>query len=92
MDILLSDDALSMSVALLLVFVVAALRVCVCGDALDPSGSHALIALSCRRVASRHGRHSQVNLCLKKALAEAGVASIMEPSELTLSEGRGPTQ
>ena len=43
-----------------------------------------------RNGAGRHDRHTEINSCLKRALAEAGVSTILEPTGLTRSDGKRP--
>ena len=58
-----------------------------CGAAVDKSGVH---GLSCRRVSGRHYRHSAANELLKRALASAGLPSVMEPTGVVRTDGKRP--
>ena len=58
-----------------------------CGDALDSRGDH---ALCCRCGVGKHARHSEVNARIKRALADAGIATTLEPVGLDVANGKRP--
>ena len=58
-----------------------------CGEPLDPRGDH---ALCCHRGIGKHARHTEVNIRIKRALAEAGIAATLEPIGLDVANGKRP--
>ena len=52
---------------------------CVCGQLTDPHGHD----LSCKNAKGTYSRHSQANDIIKRALASAGVPSVLEPNGLS---------
>ena len=80
----LDDSSLRIAVALRLGAPVCVPHTCVCGEAVDSSGTH---GLSCRQSAGRHARHSAVNDLIKRALASADVPARLEPSTLSRADG-----
>ena len=58
-----------------------------CGDQVTGKGEH---GLSCRSSAGRFPRHTAANDLVKKALASAGVPSVLEPVGLTRVDGKRP--
>ena len=82
-----SDSVLSCAIGLRLGAEVAALSVCECGAELDTCGDH---ALCCHRGSGKHVRHAEVNARIKRALADAGVASTLEPVGLDVANGKRP--
>ena len=85
----LSDDAIEVAVALRLGLQVATPGQCSCGAQLDGKGDH---ALACRRGVGRHARHRLVNDCIKQALSEAGIVSVLEPVGIIREDGKGPME
>ena len=83
----LDDSSLRIAVALRLGAPICAPHTCICGAAVDASGTH---GLSCRKSAGRHARHSAVNEIIKRALASADVPSRLEPSSLSRTDGKRP--
>ncbi len=83
----LDDTTLRIAIALRLGAPVCAPHTCVCGEAVDESGSH---GLSCRKSAGRHMRHGALNDLVKRALAMAEVPSRLEPTSLFRSDGKRP--
>ena len=56
-----------------------------CGHPVDSLGHH---GLSCKKSAGRFPRHASLNDVVKRALASAGVPSILEPQGLDRGDGR----
>ena len=83
----LDDTSLRIAIALRLGAPVCVPHTCVCGEAVDTSGTH---GLSCRQSAGRHARHSAVNDLIKRALASADVPARLEPSTLSRDDGKRP--
>ena len=54
---------------------------------MDESGTH---GLSCRYCARRHSRHSSLNEVVKIALGSIGVPTVLEPRDLTRTDGKRP--
>jgi len=53
----------------------------------DPCGSH---ALSWKKTAGRHARHSAVNDLIRRALSSANIPSRLEPTGLSRNVGKRP--
>ena len=62
---------------------------CVCGTRVDQSGVH---GLSCRKSTGKFFRHSQVNDLIKRALSSAHLPSILEPNDVSHSDGKRPDE
>ncbi|KAJ4428174.1 hypothetical protein ANN_24189 [Periplaneta americana] len=60
---------------------------CTRPEARDSYGHH---ALSCVMSKGRLSRHSSLNDIIKRALTSSGVPSILEPSGISRSDGKGP--
>ena len=60
---------------------------CPCGSVVEEKGIH---GLSCRLAVGRLARHGALNDVIHRALASAGVPSVLEPRELTRSDDRRP--
>ena len=60
---------------------------CVCGVLVEPFGRH---GLSCRFQMGRRSRHDQINNLLKRALVQAKISAINEPSNLSRQDGKRP--
>ena len=58
-----------------------------CNHLVDRLGHH---GLSCRKSAGRFPRHANLNDVVKRALASAGVPSVLEPQGLDRGDGRRP--
>ena len=84
---LLDDDVLRISVALRLGAPVCQQHQCKCGERVDELGTH---GLSCRYSAGRHSRHSSLNEVVKRALGSIGVPTVLEPRDLTRTDGKRP--
>ena len=83
----LSYFAFSCAVGLRLGADVAAMSICSCGDAIDPRGDH---ALCCRRNNRKHALHNDANARIKRALADGGIATTVEPVGLDVANGKRP--
>ncbi len=60
---------------------------CVCESIVNGDAIH---GLSCNKSPGRYGRHSSLNIIIKKALASVGLQSILEPPGLIREDGRQP--
>jgi len=60
---------------------------CICGSIADACGSH---ALSCKKTAGRHARHSAVNDLIQRAFSSANIPSRLEPTGLSCNDGQRP--
>ena len=60
---------------------------CKCGERVDELGTH---GLSCRYSAGRRSRHSSLNEVVKRALGSIGVPTVLEPRDLTRTDGKRP--
>ena len=66
---------------------VAAASRCVCGQDLDPLGSH---ALNCRHGNGKQVRHRLINEFVRSAFVSAGCAVVLEPQGLSRTDGKRP--
>ena len=88
LGLLLSSQELRIVVSLRVGAKLVQPHVCVsCGDQVSERGAH---GLSCRSSSGRLPRHTAANDLIKKALASAGVPSVLEPVGLTRVDGRRP--
>ena len=83
----LDSSSLRIAVALRLGAPVCAPHFCVCGAAVDSSGSH---GLSCRKSAGRLSRHSAVNDLIKRSLSSAEIPCRLEPPSLLRDDNKRP--
>ena len=60
---------------------------CVCGVLVEPLGRH---GLSCKYQLGRRSRHDQINNLIKRALVQAKIPAINEPSNLSRHDGKRP--
>ena len=58
---------------------------CICGVQVDRKGRH---GLSCKKAKGTFARHTHSNELIKRALATAGVPSVLEPTGLTRNDGK----
>ena len=58
---------------------------CICGVQVDRKGRH---GLSCKKAKGTFARHAHSNELIKRALATAGVPSVLEPTGLTRNDGK----
>ena len=58
-----------------------------CGHPVDRQGHH---GLSCKKSAGRFPRHTNLNDVVKRALASAGLPSVLEPQGLDRGDGKRP--
>ena len=49
-----------------------------------------VVGLSCKNAKGTHSRHSHINDIVKRALASAGVPSVLEPPGLSRKDGKRP--
>ena len=83
----LDDTRLGIAVALCLDIDVRARHLCICGHPVGSSSTHSLV---CRKLAGLHTRHNSVNDLVKRALASAGVPSVLEHSSVSRDDGKRP--
>jgi len=83
----LDDEAIRVAVGLRLGVELCERHVCPCGAEVDTRGLH---GLSCRRSAGRATRHQQMNDFIYRALRNADVPAVKEPSGLIRSDGKRP--
>ena len=62
-------------------------HLCFCGKYVEPIGHH---GLSCKNQLGRRSRHEEVNDLIKRALVQAKIPAIKEPSSLSRSDGERP--
>ena len=60
---------------------------CICGKMVDPNGRH---GLACRKQLGRWSRHTEVNHLIKRALVQAKIPATLEPTNLSILDGRRP--
>ena len=60
---------------------------CICGEDVEAKGLH---GLSCGLQMGRNSRHSQINDLIKRALVQAKIPAVLEPSNLSTSDGKRP--
>ncbi|KAI5643831.1 hypothetical protein NE865_04007 [Phthorimaea operculella] len=84
---LLDNYTFSLSVGLRLGSSINRPHRCVCGVSVSEQGHH---GLSCARSAGRIPRHATLNDVIKRALATAGVPSILEPNGIIRADGKRP--
>ena len=60
---------------------------CVCGREVEPYGRH---GLSCKLQIGRRSRHDEINSLMKRALVQAKIPAVNEPSNLIRSDGKRP--
>ena len=60
---------------------------CPCGKLVDAHSTH---GLSCKRGAARAIRHHQLNDIVCRALVRANIPSVLEPSGLSIGDGKRP--
>ena len=61
--------------------------ICACSSSVDPYGRH---GLACKLQMGRRSRHDEINSLLKRALVQAKIPAINEPSNLSRSDGKRP--
>lgn len=83
----LSNEDIRIAVAQRLGAVACQPHTCTCGSTVDARGLH---GLSCRKSASRHIRHSQLNDLIWRALRTAKIPSAKEPIGLSRTDGKRP--
>jgi len=83
----MDDCSLRIAIALRLGLLVSKECKCICGSIADACGSH---ALSCKKTAGRHARHSAVNDLIQRALSSANIPSRLEPAGLSRNDGKRP--
>jgi len=83
----MDDCSLRIAIALRLGLPVSNEYKCICGSIADACGSH---ALSCKKTAGRHVRHSAVNDLIQRALSSANIPSRLEPTGLSCNDGKRP--
>ena len=83
----LDSETLRIAIALRVGAPICVPHRCRCGGQVDPTGHH---GLSCRLNAGRFPRHAQLNDIIKRALASAGVPSILEPQGTDRGDGKRP--
>ena len=60
---------------------------CICGVMVEPYGRH---GLSCKLQMGRRSRHDKINKLIKRALKQAKIPAINEPSNLSRTDGKQP--
>ena len=60
---------------------------CKCGGAVESNGRH---GLACKKQMGRRSRHDEVNKLIKRALVQAKIPSVLEPSNLSREDGKRP--
>ena len=60
---------------------------CTCGEQIDPLGHH---GLACKNQLGRRSRHDEINDIVKRALVQAKIPALKEPSSLSRSDGKRP--
>ena len=60
---------------------------CICGENVDPLGYH---GLACKMQLGRRSRHEEINDLIKRALVEAKIPAVKEPSNLSRTDGKRP--
>ena len=83
----LTDQQLRISLSLRLGAKICEKHTCRCGKLVEENGHH---GLSCARSAGRFSRHHSLNTLVKQALSSIKVSSILEPNELTRTDGKRP--
>ena len=79
--------SLKISCALQLGSSICHTHVCICGENVDPLGYH---GLSCKYQLGRRSRHEEVNDLIKRALVQAKIPAMKEPSILSRTDGKRP--
>lgn len=82
---LLDNNSFRIIVGLRLGLDICASHACKCCSQVDIKGHH---GLKCRKSASRHMRHSELNFIIKRALLSAEMPSRLEPVGLTRDDGK----
>ena len=83
----LDNTSMRIAVALRLGSQICVPHKCVCGAAVDSSGTH---GLSCRKSAGRIARHTAINGIIKAALTAAEIPCRLEPQGLARDDGKRP--
>ena len=60
---------------------------CICGGAVESNGRH---GLSCKKQIGRRSRHDEVNKLIKRAIVQAKIPAVLEPSNLSREDGKRP--
>ena len=60
---------------------------CICGGAVESNGRH---GLACKKQMGRRSRHDEVNKLIKRALVQAKIPLVLEPSNLSRDDGKRP--
>ena len=60
---------------------------CICGAKVESNGWH---GLTCKMQMGRRSRHDQVNDLIRRALVQAKIPAVNEPSGLSRSDGKRP--
>ena len=60
---------------------------CSCGEKVEPIGHH---GLSCKNQLGRRTRHEEVNDLIKRALVQAKIPAVKEPTSLSRTDGKRP--
>ena len=60
---------------------------CICGVMVESNGRH---GLACKKQMARRSRHDQITDLLKRALVQAKIPTVNEPSNLSRSDGKKP--
>ena len=55
-------------------------HVCICGESVESNGRH---GLACKKQMGRLSRHGEVNSLIKRALVQAKIPTVLEPSNLS---------
>ena len=83
----LDDEAIRVAVGLRLGLPLCAAHRCSCGAEVDPGGVR---GLSFKQGADRAARHQQLNDLISKALRNADISAIKEPTGLNSTDGKRP--
>lgn len=62
-------------------------HLCICGEEVDALGLH---GLSCKNQIGRRTRHEEVNDLIKRALVQAKIPAVKEPTSLSQTDGKRP--
>ena len=60
---------------------------CICGGHVESNGRH---GLACKKQIGRRSRHDEVNNLIKRALVQAKIPTVVEPSNLSREDGKRP--
>ena len=83
----LDNEAIRVAVGLRLGVNLCEPHQCPCGKLVDARGNH---GLACKRGTARAIRHHQLNDIVRRALVRANIPSVLEPSALSMGDGKRP--